>query len=58
MLDVKFLGDLTLDALLVRPVVSRLELAGDGGATELVHVSATVRIPSGGFAVVSTDEAG
>lgn len=86
--------DLTLDALIVRPVVSRLELAGEGGATELVHSSAaspqrvavgfdgrsaiariygpdgslltevevsgsvTVAIPSGGFAVVSTDEAG
>ena len=86
--------DLTLDALILRPVVSRLELAGDGGATELVHSSAqspqrvavgfdgrsaiariygpdgslltevevsgsaTVRIPSGGFAVVSTVEAG
>ena len=86
--------DLTLDAFILRPVVSRLELAGDGGATELVHSSAqspqrvavgfdgrsaiariygpdgslltevevsgsaTVRIPSGGFAVVSTVEAG
>ncbi|GGI48511.1 hypothetical protein BCL57_003235 [Agromyces flavus] len=84
----------TLDALIVRPVVSRLLLEGEGGATELVHSSArspqrvpigfedrlstanlydsegrlvsaadldgagTIRIPSGGFAVVSTDEAG
>ncbi len=84
----------TLDALLVRPVVSRLQLEGDGGATELVHSSATspqqvtvgfdgrtatariyapdgsllteaqvsgsstVSVPTGGFAVVSTDEAG
>lgn len=84
-------GEVTLDALLVRPVVSRLHLEGDGGATELVHSSArspqqvsvgfddrtstarvygpdgdlrsevqvsgtaTVSVPTGGFAVVSTD---
>ena len=87
-------GTVTLDALLVRPVVSRLHLEGPGGGTELVHSAArstqrvgvgfdgrasdvrvydgdgrliderqaggatTVRIPSGGFAVVSTDVAG
>ena len=33
-------GELTLDALLVRPVISRLELSGDGGVTQLVHSSA------------------
>lgn len=33
-------GEVTLDALLVRPVVSRLHLEGEGGATELVHSSA------------------
>ncbi|MFE5671355.1 hypothetical protein ACFQ58_07065 [Agromyces sp. NPDC056523] len=32
--------EVTLDALLVRPVVSSLQLAGEGGATELVHSSA------------------
>ena len=30
-------GTLTLDTLLVRPLVSRLVLAGSGGRTELVH---------------------
>ena len=86
--------EVTLDALIVRPVVSRLHLEGDGGATELVHSSArspqqvtvgfdgrlstarvfgpdgelrsevplsgtaAVSVPTGGFAVVSTDEAG
>lgn len=85
-------GQVTLDALIVRPVVSRLHLEGEGGATELVHSSATspqlvsvgfddrtstarvygpdgdllsevqfsgtttVSIPTGAFAVVSTDE--
>ena len=33
-------GELTLDALLVLPVISRLELSGDGGVTQLVHSSA------------------
>jgi hypothetical protein len=33
-------GTLTIDTLLVRPVVSRLVLTGDGGRTELVHSSA------------------
>jgi hypothetical protein len=32
-------GTTTLDALLVRPVVARLQLSGDGGATELVQAS-------------------
>jgi hypothetical protein len=32
-------GTTTLDALLVRPVVARLQLSGDGGGTELVQVS-------------------
>jgi hypothetical protein len=85
--------EVTLDALLVRPVVSRLQLEGEGGATELVHSSArspqqvtvgfdgrtstarvygpdgglrsevqlsgtaTVSVPTGGFAVVSSEEA-
>ncbi|KAA9111721.1 hypothetical protein F6B43_07115 [Microbacterium rhizomatis] len=35
-------GSLMIDALLVRPVVSRLVLDGDGGRTELVHSSATL----------------
>jgi hypothetical protein len=36
-------GDLVLDALLVRPWVSRLVLAGDGDArAELVHSAADV----------------
>ena len=84
--------EVTLDALLVRPVVSSLRLGGDGGATELVHSSARspqrvsvgfdgrasttrvygpdgalraevrldgtgiVSVPTGGFAVVATDE--
>ncbi len=30
-------GELTLDALLVRPVISRLELSGSGGAMQLVQ---------------------
>ncbi|GAA1973648.1 hypothetical protein [Microbacterium pumilum] len=33
-------GELTLDALLVLPVISRLGLSGDGGVTQLVHSSA------------------
>ncbi|HEX5858523.1 MAG TPA: hypothetical protein VFY91_10500 [Microbacterium sp.] len=33
-------GDLMLDALLVRPFVSRLELSGEGGVAQLVHSSA------------------
>lgn len=33
-------GELTLDALLVLPVLSRLELSGDGGVSQLVHSSA------------------
>jgi hypothetical protein len=32
-------GTTTLDALLVRPTIARLQLSGDGGATELVQVS-------------------
>ncbi|WP_344094080.1 hypothetical protein [Microbacterium deminutum] len=36
-------GTLTLDALLVRPVISRLELSGDGGVSQLEHSSA--RLP-------------
>lgn len=39
-------GELTLDALLVRPVVSRLALAGSGGRTELAHSSALVPQPT------------
>lgn len=82
-------GTVTLDALLVRPALSRMVLDGSGGATELVHSTSTsrqhavvgfegaastarvydargvlvsehvldgrgeVRIPSGGFAVIS-----
>jgi hypothetical protein len=33
-------GDLMLDALLVRPAISRLELSGDGGIAQLVHTNA------------------
>jgi hypothetical protein len=33
-------GELTLDALLVRPLISRLELSGEGGVSQLVHSSA------------------
>jgi hypothetical protein len=33
-------GELTLDALLIRPFVSRLELSGTGGAAQLVHSTA------------------
>jgi hypothetical protein len=33
-------GDLMLDALLVRPFISRLELSGEGGVAQLVHSSA------------------
>lgn len=32
-------GTTTLDALIVRPTVARLQLSGDGGATEIVQVS-------------------
>ena len=35
-------GSLQLDALLVRPIASRLVLSGSGGTTELVHSSAAV----------------
>ena len=35
-------GSLTLDALLVRPVISRMTLDGAGGRTELVHSAAQV----------------
>jgi hypothetical protein len=35
-------GSLTLDALIVRPLVSRLTLRGPGGRTELVHSAAQV----------------
>jgi hypothetical protein len=38
-------GTLTLDALLVRPVESRLTLTGDGGMTQLVQSSAVVPQP-------------
>jgi hypothetical protein len=38
-------GSLQLDALLVRPVASRLLLTGAGGATQLVHSSAAVIQP-------------
>jgi hypothetical protein len=38
-------GTLQLDALLVRPLVSRMSLAGSGGTTELVH-SASRRVES------------
>ncbi|MGC5222425.1 hypothetical protein ACPW96_07445 [Micromonospora sp. DT81.3] len=39
-------GELTLDALLVRPVLSRLELSGDGGVSHLVHSIAKVPQPA------------
>jgi len=39
-------GTLVLDALLVRPVVSRLELSGAGGGTQLVQSSAAVPQPA------------
>ena len=39
------LGQVALDALLVRPVVSRMSLSGSAGATELVH-SASLRTES------------
>jgi hypothetical protein len=39
-------GQLVLDAILVRPVVSRLALEGEGGRTELVHSSAAVPQPA------------
>ncbi|MET0672801.1 MAG: hypothetical protein ABWY37_04850 [Microbacterium pygmaeum] len=35
-------GSLQLDALIVRPIASRLLLTGDGGSTQLVHSSAAV----------------
>ncbi|HEX5727908.1 hypothetical protein [Microbacterium sp.] len=38
-------GSLQLDALLVRPVASRLVLTGDGGVTELVHSSSAAPQP-------------
>ena len=38
-------GSLQLDALLVRPFVSRLVLTGDGGSTELVHSSSLTPQP-------------
>ncbi len=38
-------GSLMLDALLVRPVESRLVLTGEGGTTQLVHSSAAVPQP-------------
>ena len=39
-------GELVLDAILVRPVISRLALAGEDGRTELVHSSAAVPQPT------------
>jgi hypothetical protein len=39
-------GSLQLDTLLVRPVVSRLALEGDGGRTELVHSAAKLPQPA------------
>ena len=36
-------GTVTLDALLVRPAISRLVLDGSGGATELVHSTSESR---------------
>ncbi len=39
-------GELTLDALLVRPVLSRLELSGDGGVSQLVHSNAKLSQPA------------
>lgn len=39
-------GELQLDALLVRPWVSRLVLVGDGGSTELVHSSGPTTKPA------------
>lgn len=39
-------GELQLDALLVRPWVSRLLLVGDGGSTELVHSSGPTTKPA------------
>ena len=39
-------GELMLDALLVRPVLSRLELSGDGGVSHLVHSIAKVPQPA------------
>ncbi|TDN87544.1 hypothetical protein [Microbacterium sp. BK668] len=55
-------GTLTLDALLVRPFVSRLALTGDGGRTELVHSSAASPQPvvvgqSGAASVASVYDA-
>ncbi len=38
-------GSLQLDALLVRPMVSRLVLTGEGGVTELVHSSSLTPQP-------------
>ena len=38
-------GSLQLDALLVRPVASRLVLTGEGGVTELVHSSTATPQP-------------
>ncbi|PJJ65446.1 hypothetical protein [Compostimonas suwonensis] len=39
-------GTVDLDALIVRPVVSRLELAGEGGATQLVHSAGLIPQPA------------
>src|SRR5690606_29361983 len=39
-------GELVLDGILVRPVISRLALAGEGGRTELVHSSAAAPQPT------------
>lgn len=38
-------GELQLDAILVRPWVSRLVLTGEGGATELVHSAGRTTMP-------------
>ncbi|MFG6502894.1 hypothetical protein [Microbacterium sp. P05] len=56
-------GSLTLDTLLVRPVVSRLALEGGGARTELVHSAAKlpqpVRVEATGASVVRVyDESG